>query len=260
MILTANLSDSLIELIRRKDAPIDGIEVGPWLGPPQILEYRKNYPRHPFYFHGADIANRIGLFSNSGERINRYLKATGSPWVSLHLTFFPPEERRLFFKLGVRMPIPYPDRSTRQFIKKVKALSRRIAVPIILENLDPLPISCNYEVQPDRITNILEGTGCGLLLDIGHARLSAEYLGVAPEEYILNLPMSGIVQVHVSGPRRRGEKLFDAHEPMQEVDYELLEFVLKRSHPRVVTLEYIREVDPLREQLIRLRRMMDRHP
>jgi hypothetical protein len=40
---------------------------------------------------------------------------------------------------------------------------------------------------------------------------------------------------------------------MQEADYQLLEFVLERSTPQVVTLEYIRRKDALREQLVRLR-------
>ena len=77
------------------------------------------------------------------------------------------------------------------------------------------------------------------------------------EEYILKLPMDRVAQVHVSGPRMRNGQWFDAHEPLQELDYELFEFVLSRAKPEVVTLEYIRQIDPLREQLNRLRGIMD---
>ncbi len=55
----------------------------------------------------------------------------------------------------------------------------------------------------------------------------------------------------------RNWRLFDAHEPLQTVDYDLLDFVLKRSRPDVITLEYIRNKEALREQLIQLRRIVD---
>ena len=44
---------------------------------------------------------------------------------------------------------------------------------------------------------------------------------------------------------------------MQEPDYELLDFVLERARPQVVTLEYIRTRQALGEQLVRLRGLLD---
>jgi len=46
--------------------------------------------------------------------------------------------------------------------------------------------------------------------------------------------------------------LSDAHQPLLKDDYDLLEFILAKTHPQVVTLEYIQEADALREQLGRL--------
>jgi hypothetical protein len=71
-------------------------------------------------------------------------------------------------------------------------------------------------------------------------------------DYLSCLPLDRVVQIHVSGPRVRNDRLADVHEPLQEIDYAVLDFVLARTHPQVVTLEYIRERDVLREQLFRL--------
>lgn len=90
------------------------------------------------------------------------------------------------------------------------------------------------------------------MLDIGHARVSAARLGEDVLDYLRNLPLNRVVQVHVSGPRMRDGRLFDAHESLQEADYELLEFVLEQTQPQVVTLEYIRERESLQKQLFRL--------
>lgn len=68
------------------------------------------------------------------------------------------------------------------------------------------------------------------------------------------------MQVHISGPRMRAGRLVDSHEPLQEVDYELLDFVLAKTRPKAVTLEYISEQNALREQLLRLRRTLDALP
>jgi uncharacterized protein (UPF0276 family) len=54
----------------------------------------------------------------------------------------------------------------------------------------------------------------------------------------------------------RGGRLVDAHEPLSDRDYALLEHVLARTQPEVVTLEYIREREALREQLCRLRSIL----
>ena len=77
--------------------------------------------------------------------------------------------------------------------------------------------------------------------------------------HVSGLPLERTVQVHLSGRRMRDGHLFEAHEPMQETDYALLEWVLGRTHPQVVTLEYVRDAVALREQLVRLREVADTH-
>jgi len=287
MKLTTNLSGPLIALWREHDAPIDGIEVGPWITPRKIIESRSSFPivprgdppgtygmdarfeqagmtlppgvrknnasGFPFYFHGGNILNRVSVVPGTLRRINRYLEVTASPWLSLHITFLFPGVVKIFKKRNWKFPSINPDRGTRGFIQKVQKLASRVNVPILLENPAPIPLYENPEIQTDRINQILDATDSRLLLDIGHARLSAEAEGMTVEEYILKLPLDRLDQVHVSGPRMRDGKLFDAHEPMQEADYALLDFVLARATPKVLTLEYVRRIDPLREQLSRLR-------
>ncbi len=156
------------------------------------------------------------------------------------------------------MPLPNPERATRRFVQRVRKLARSIQAPVILENIEPLPFDgYDFEVQPARITEVLEGAECGFLLDTGHARVSAAVLGVDVYAYLSGLPLERVVQVHVSGPRMCNGSLVDAHEPLQEFDYALLDFVLARTQPQVVTLEYIRERDALQEQLLRLRDVLN---
>jgi uncharacterized protein (UPF0276 family) len=256
--LTTNLSDPLLELLHGNGAPIDAVEVGPWLNIRQIRAFRKMLPDLSFYFHGGDLINQVGLFPGAISRIIEYQRCTESPWVSIHLTTWLPGMVWLMVRHGVRFPIPDPKKSARRFIRNVKRLASAIHVPVLLENPDPLPFDgYDFEVRPSRISEILDATNCGLLLDIGHARVSAAVLGIDVCDYLGSLPMGRVMQVHVSGPRFRDGRLVDAHEPLLEADYALLDYVLQLAKPQVLTLEYIREKKTLQEQLFRLRGRLD---
>ena len=76
---------------------------------------------------------------------------------------------------------------------------------------------------------------------------------MAIENYVEKLPLERTTQIHVSGVREKDGHLQDAHEAMQDEDYAVLNWVLGKSEPKTITLEYFRELGKLREQLWKLR-------
>jgi hypothetical protein len=256
--LTTNISNPLLELIRMDRAPIDGVEVGPWLTIREVRKYRSLLPQMSFFFHGGDLVDRVGVLPGAVSHLAAYLRCTESPWLSLHITMWLPGLIRLRRRFGWRIPPPDPERATRRFIRRIARLSTALQVPILLENPDPQPFEgFDFQVDTGRIKRILDATHCGLLLDTGHALVAAARLGMDARGYLCRLPLDRIVQIHVSGPRMAGGRLEDAHETMQERDFALLDFILSRTRPRVVTLEYIRDRENLGRQLRRLREILD---
>lgn len=257
--LATNVSAPLLELASGGEVLlIDAVEVGPWFRVRQICDYRQRLPTLPFYFHGGHLVGWVGLVPGTISQVRTYLRCTASPWLSVHLTMWLPGTLRLVLRRGWRPPLPDPARATRRLIWQVKRLTRAVNVPVILENMPVLPLEgCQFEAQPQRIARVLEETECDLLLDLAHARVAAAALGMEATDYLDALPLERVVQVHVSGPRMREGRLSDAHEPMQAIDYDLLDWLLARARPQVVTLEYSRQTDALREQLWRLRQMLD---
>jgi hypothetical protein len=265
--LTTNLSDPLLELLRDGEVPIDGVEVGPWFSVRQVRGYRQALPGLPFTFHASNMIDRVGLVPGTLSRIVTYQRCTASPWISVHVTLWLPGMVWLMLRYGWRMPLPDVERATRRLVRQVRRLQRSLPVPVILENTPPLPFpGYDFEAQAARVRELLDVTGCGLLLDIGHARVAAASWGIDVHDYLCDLPLERVVQVHVSGPRMReppiggsptcGRRLVDAHEPLQDVDYALLDDVLARTRPQMVTLEYIREREALLQQLVRLRALL----
>jgi len=251
--LSTDLSDALLNLLRVNEKIVDAVEVGPWFTLPQVHAYKKMLPKMPFHFHATDLIENIGLSSGGIQPIVDYLACTGSPWVSVHISVWQPGELQKL-KTGLQIPLPDMELGRQQFIEKVKRLARAIQVPVLIENVEPLPFEgFNGWARPDFICDVIAQTGCGFLLDTGHARISAENLGMAVHDYLQLLPLERVVQVHVSGPRRVDGCLVDVHQPLQNEDYDLLEFILAKTYPQVVTLEYIQEAGALQQQLGRLR-------
>jgi uncharacterized protein (UPF0276 family) len=74
--------------------------------------------------------------------------------------------------------------------------------------------------------------------------------------YLEKLPLEQAAQIHVSGVKEKGGHLQDMHETMQAEDYAILDWVLGKSKPKVVTLEYFRGLSMLRKQLWKLRKII----
>ncbi len=234
---------------------IDGIEVGRWLSIEQICEYRQKFPSLSFLFHGSNMIAEVGEGTGVEQRIQEYLSATGSAWFSVHLMVWHAGEiERLM--TGERLPLPDPDEALERLLSRLEQVKRLVAVPVLIENLEPLPFDgYDFWSRPEYIRRALDCSGCGFLLDIGHLRVGAERMAMDEKTYLDQLPLEKVVEVHASGPRRRRGRLLDSHEHMQVADYRLLEHVISRQEPQVVTLEYTRDRDHLSQQLSRLRRV-----
>ncbi len=189
-------------------------------------------------------------------RTRHTLAITHAPWLSIHLGF---STAQVGFDgvMQARSPVLARDELLGRVCRNVRALARAIPVPLLLENLDYCPGGAYEHVcAPDFIAAVIAETGAGLLLDLAHAQVSAAGLGLPITDYLDHLPLERVCQLHVSGPRRRDGMLTDAHEPLSEEDYALLERVLRQTRPRALTLEYGRDAAALREQLVRLRPML----
>lgn len=110
-----------------------------------------------------------------------------------------------------------------------------------VENLNYFPTGA-YELvcQPDIIHQILEAIDAELLLDIGHAIISAHNLGLSPEEYIDQLPLHRVSEVHISRPGLVAGVWEDMHELPGEAEFALLERIAGCAPLRFVTMEYYR--------------------
>lgn len=98
-------------------------------------------------------------------------------------------------------------------------------------------------VEPDVFHTIMHEIDCGLLLDISHARISARYLGIDEREYISNLPVNKLREIHFTGLHFINGKWVD-HLPVLDEDWPILEWVISEinsgnfARPWLFVFEY----------------------
>jgi uncharacterized protein (UPF0276 family) len=254
--LYCNPSPSLAALYAARQAPLDGIECTSFQSPREMKALRKVFTGLPFQFHASNLGRT--LFSRA--RLNRcHVFCPESRWVSIHLAPLPPLTVYFGLRWGIHLPQRPADRLVKRLVRQITALKPTLSLPLILENMPANKVLANpVESDPVMIAQVLEATGCDLLLDLAHARVAAAFREMPVETYLAQLPLDKVRQIHISGTRMQAGSLQDAHESLNEDDYDLLAWTLERTRPEILTLEYFRDDrDALREMLVRLREMLD---
>jgi uncharacterized protein (UPF0276 family) len=283
-LLGANGSGAMLAVLDdRGDGLLDYLKVGPFMGREAMARLAL---RFPLMLHlDLILSGDAPLGAAQRGEAQGWLELTGAPWTSAHIGFAVPDvtlDEALITQPASRL-LPR-DRALGNISRNARILGEGLSAPLLLENLPLFPNAAHMGIcEASFVREVLERSGCGLLLDLAHARVSADVLGVEVREYLEQFPLDRTVELHLSGPRRLEElgadrrarvmanaagvadllrfteaNLVDAHEPLQEEDYRLLEWVLGRCRPRALTLEYYWQPEPLREQLERLAAMIGR--
>ncbi len=255
--LAAIYSEPLMALLAEGKAPVDRIAVCPWHTEAQILEAQSHRPLllhnmpEPFALNHPDPFDKAVV-----TRAQELMSLVEPPWLSVTLGFNA-EASEYEGKITRHSETQSQSQVYLNTCRSAARLRRWLTVPLLLANPDFHPGSgCEYICEPLFIIAVLDAVGCDFLLDIAHARISAHNMGLGEERYIRSLPLFRTQEIHVSGTRIRKGTMYDAHEPLQARDWDILSYVLSRAQPKMVTLEYAKDKARLQAQLERLRDML----
>ena len=244
MKICANLSEELLWLIETEAVDVDLLKttlISLDIGDKEV--FRRPLSR-PLILHALGTTKDLGSprfvdHINFGK-LNEIICLADTPYLSVHLS------ARLSDLDDGRGPGENPAaefaKSTlRQMVNNIEVITLGTAMSVHLEN-----VSCNpsfrpsFVMEPNFVAEVLEESGSYLLLDTAHARCAAYRLTMDPWEYINQLPLCKVREIHTSGPKFVGDKgLLDLHAEMVAEDYELLKRVLENTpNAEIVTLEY----------------------
>lgn len=193
----------------------------------------------PVLCHGLtlDVGGLAPLDARFLAELRAFLRHVQAPFFSEHLCVSG-------FDGGTThdlLPLPLTRGAVRHVVARVKEVQDRLELPFALENVSHyLQVGRADMPETDFITEILDRTGAGLLLDVNNVVVNAHNHGFDAREFLARLPLERAVQIHVAGHAWSEEHrvIIDTHGAgVSDPVIDLLEHAVARTGPVPVVLE-----------------------
>ena len=187
---------------------------------------------HGLYPAPHDLASPDFINNFDEAKVNRLIKLTKTPGISLHPS------------LNKIDPAVTEKRLINIIIDNINFLQEKYADMdfISIENVDTLKFGAL--IKPEVISEIVNQSRCGFILDISHAYCAAKHTGEDFKKYLSGLPLDKIYEVHINGWFEKGSDIM-CHIKINETGYKILKELLDYCSPKIITVEYGRHNDRL---------------
>ena len=159
------------------------------------------------------------------------------------------------------LPLPYDATTLRRVCEHVDAAQERLGRRLLLENPSTyLEYECSTLDEAEFLAQVVQRSGCGLLLDVNNAYVSAVNHGRDPHDFIAALPAGAIGEIHLAGfaedrDAAGARLLIDAHgSAVDAAVWALYEWTLARIGPRPTLIERDRHLPSLQTLCAEARR------
>lgn len=212
--------------------------------------FSESIPLKVFHGIGLSVAGGLPLDMDHVERIALLADRLRPAWYSEHLAAsrigdgHDGEQHA-----GVGLSVPFDRNLLEDLIDRVPRILSVVAMPFLLEN------SAIYTEVPDcdfteagLLNRLAEATGCGVLLDLHNLMTNERNLGWSAEDYLAELELANVREIHVAGGEPIGRWWTDAHSGRspQRVQDLLAAVVPACPNLRLVTFEiHQSRIDPL---------------
>lgn len=166
--------------------------------------------RYPVTMHGVTLS--IGgpdpLDFTYLKKLKELAKRTKSPWVSDHLAWGQVEGSHYHDLL----PLPYTEKMIAYVAERARIVQDFLELPFALENLSSY-VSFHEDEMPEWefYTAVVEKANIAMMLDVNNVYVSSRNHGFAVADYINNIPLDRVIQIHIAGHLDKGVYVLDTH-------------------------------------------------
>jgi uncharacterized protein (UPF0276 family) len=222
----------------------------------EIRNPLKPVPPSEEYLYHAEESIVVLLTDEEIERIVSVINKHKVDTVSFHVASCfqrPKLIGGVFYPNGAMMTEAEMLSNARVNMKKLRA--RAGIKKYIIENNNYFNTGAYETVtEPLFLSTLMSDLNIGLLLDIGHARVSSHHTGISFEHYVNKLPLDKILQIHFSSPTLKKDKMKDTHRKLTLQDWNHLKETLNLTkNIRHITIEYYKNLEILESMLKTLR-------
>jgi uncharacterized protein len=142
------------------------------------------------------------------------------------------------------LPLPYTEEAIATVARNVAIAQEALGRQIALENVSSyLSYRESAMTEWEFLIAVARRSGCGILLDVNNAYVSAMNHRFSPETYVDAVPAELVAQIHLGGCTDTGKFLFDTHSraPTEPV-WELYRRTIGRMPKTPVLIEWDEDV------------------
>ena len=164
------------------------------------------------------------------------------------------------------LPLPYTQSTLDRVCAHVDQVQASIARPLLLENPSTyVEFASSTMSETEFIAAVARRTGCGLLLDINNAFVSATNHGCSAADYLADFPLEQVGEIHLAGHSEQRDDedeplLIDSHDrPVADPVWALYAGVIARTGQVPTLVEWDSQLPDwpvLRAQALEARRIM----
>jgi len=143
------------------------------------------------------------------KKLKTLSRLTKTPWISDHLCW----GRLAGAHFHDLLPLPYTKEVINYVSERARIVQDYLEVPFALENLSSYVAYKADEMQEwEFYSAIVEKADIYMMLDVNNIYVSSRNHGFAPMDYVNNIPLERVLQIHLAGHRDHGDYIIDTHD------------------------------------------------
>ncbi|MBQ49566.1 MAG: hypothetical protein CMP10_19460 [Zetaproteobacteria bacterium] len=137
------------------------------------------------------------------------------------------------------LPVPYTTSAIDIIVERLERVQEYLGRQIIMENVSSYIGFAESEMHEwEFISEIIQRSGCGLLLDVNNVVVNARNHRFLPQHFIDGIPIDAVKQIHLAGHEDLGEILFDTHgAPVSKGVWDLWEYTSEKLMQNIFDTE-----------------------
>ncbi len=210
--------------------------------PRQLAAVRHHYPLS-FHCVGMSLGGVDPLDRQYLATIKRMISEYNPAQISDHLCF----TQHGAHHFNDLLPIPYTNESLNHVSRRIDQVQTLLGRTILVENVSVyLQFESSEMNEAEFLSELVNRTGCGILLDINNAYVNEFNHGYSAKEFIDTLPLNHVGEVHLAGYEDKNNYLIDAHNNrVSEPVWNLFRHYLQHDHCAPVLIEWDNDIPAL---------------
>ncbi|MBL7919846.1 MAG: DUF692 domain-containing protein [Bacteroidia bacterium] len=211
--------------------------------------------KYPITCHGLSlsIGSPDDLDLDFLHKIKKFIKQYNVQIYSEHLSYAKCDNAHLYDLL----PIPFRKDAVKHIISRIKQVQDVLEMPLAIENVSYYtPVAAEMD-EATFISEIVNGSGCNLLLDVNNVYVNSFNHKYNAKEFITKLPLDKVAYIHMAGHEQISDTvIIDTHgEAIIDPVFDLFEYTTVLLKPVPVLLERdfnIPELEELQGEITRM--------